>query len=138
MRRVAGAFALGAIVGVLGTVMHRSVRPWGLVVCLVLVLAAAVTSRAWGGLVALIGYSVGWCAIVALLSLTGPGGDVLIPAGGGRASELLGQAWVLGGWLPIAVTAFLPGRWFSDQPRHAGPQATGSPEVVGHDDTALH
>ena len=41
---------LGVVVGALGTVMHRSIQPWGLVVCLLLALAAAVTARAWGGL----------------------------------------------------------------------------------------
>lgn len=123
--RVVGSFVLGAVVGVLGTVLHRSVPPWGLVLCLFLVLAGAVTVRAWGGLVALLAYAVAWGGVVFLLSMRGPGGDVLIP--GGTASwTVLGQIWILGAWLPIAVAAFLPSRWFRDTP----PQPSGLTSLV--------
>jgi hypothetical protein len=111
--------------------MHRSVSPWGLALCLLLVLAGAVTARAWGGLVPLVAYAVGWCALVTLLSLKGPGGDVLIPAGGGRISDLLGQVWVLGPWLPIGVTAFLPARWFSDRPASSARAGADAPAEGG-------
>jgi hypothetical protein len=111
--RIAGSLVLGAVVGALGTVEHRSVPPWGLVLVLLLVLAGAVTVRAWGGLVALLAYAVAWGAVVFALSMRGPGGDVLIP--GGTASwTVLGQVWILGAWVPIAASAFLPSRWFQD------------------------
>ncbi len=126
--RVVGSFVLGAVVGVLGTVLHRSVPPWGLVLCLFLVLAGAVTVRAWGGLIALLAYAVAWGGVVFLLSMRGPGGDVLIP--GGTASwTILGQIWILGAWLPIAAAAFLPSRWFRDAP----PQASGLASLVPGD-----
>jgi len=118
--RIAGSLVLGTVVGALGTVEHRSVPPWGLVLVLLLVLAGAVTVRAWGGLVALLAYAVAWGAVVFALSMRGPGGDVLIP--GGTASwTVLGQIWILGAWVPIAASAFLPSRWFQDlQPQRAG------------------
>jgi len=135
--RVFGSLVLGAVVGALGTVMHRSVPPWGLVLCLLLVLTGAVTVRAWGGLVALLAYAATWGGVVFALSMSGPGGDVLIP--GGTASwTVLGQIWILGGWLPIAIAAFLPSRWFRDVPQ---PQEPGRVSVVpgsadGHDGDA--
>lgn len=111
----AGSLLLGAVVGVVGTVTHRSTPPWGIALGLALVLAAGVTARAWGGLVALIAFAAGWCAVATGMSLEGPGGDVLVP--GGTSTAYLGQIWLLGAWLPIAVTAFLPARWFRDAPR---------------------
>ena len=51
------ALLLGVLVGTLGTVMHRSIPPWGVVVCLTLAFVAAVTVRAWAGFVALAGYA---------------------------------------------------------------------------------
>ena len=136
--RIAGSLVLGAVVGALGTVEHRSAPPWGLVLVLLLVLAGAVTVRAWGGLVALLAYAVAWGAVVFALSMRGPGGDVLIP--GGTASwTVLGQIWILGAWLPIAASAFLPSRWFQDAQRQragAGAVIAAGVEADGDDGDA--
>lgn len=109
--RWAGALALGVLIGAVGTVVHRTAVPWGITGCLAFVLASGVTARAWAGLAGLLAYGLGWVAVVQVLSLAGPGGDVLMPAG-----QLIGYAWVGGGMLMVAAAAFAPARWFSDSP----------------------
>ncbi|HEY8720162.1 DUF6113 family protein [Pengzhenrongella sp.] len=110
--RWAGATLVGVIVGAAGTTMHRAIVPWGIAVCLAFVVAAGVLVRAWIGTIGLVAYAVGWVAIVQAFSLTGPGGDVLIPAG-----QAIGYVWLVGGMLAIALAAFAPRRWFRDEPR---------------------
>ena len=105
---------LGGLVGATGTVIHRAWTPWGVMGCLALVLASAVLARAWVGLLGLLAYGIGWVVVVQVLSLTGPGGDVLIPAG-----QVIGYVWIVGGMLMIAVAAFVPRRWFADAPPDA-------------------
>jgi hypothetical protein len=109
--RWVGATALGVLIGVVGTVLHRSSVPWGMVLCLTAVLSSTVLVRAWAGLPGMVGYALGWLVAVQVLSLTGPGGDVLVPAG-----DQLGYVWGLGGMVVIGVAAFLPSRWFRDAP----------------------
>ncbi|NUU17104.1 hypothetical protein HP550_07555 [Cellulomonas humilata] len=113
---VVAALLLGAVVGTLGTVMHRSIEPWGVVVCLALAFVAAVTARAWAGLVALAGYAVGLVVSVQVLSQSGPGGDVLVPDDQG-----IGWVWVLGSIVVTIVAGVLPGRLFDDRPRAPRP-----------------
>jgi len=84
------------------------------VLCLAVVLTSTVVVRAWAGLLPVIGYAVGWLVVVQLMSLSGPGGDVLVPAG-----DALGYVWGLGGMVVIGIACFLPGRWFRDEPRAA-------------------
>jgi hypothetical protein len=112
--RWVGALALGVLIGVVGTVLHRSSVPWGMVLCLLSVLSSTVLVRAWAGLPAVAGYAVGWLVAVQGLSLSGPGGDVLVPAG-----DPLGYVWGLGGMLVIGLAVFLPSRWFRDAPTPA-------------------
>ena len=113
--RVLGCMAFGVLVGVVGAVVHRyrfgEVRlPIGIIGGLLLVFFAGVACRAWMGYLGLLGFGVGWVAVVQLMSLNGPGGDLLI------ASETIGYVWIYGGLAIIAITAFLPNSWFSDQP----------------------
>ncbi len=112
--RWVGAAALGVLVGVVGTVLHRSAPPWGLALCLALVLSSTVLVRAWAGLLPVVAYAVGWLVVVQGMSLSGPGGDVLVPAG-----DALGYVWGLGGMVVVGVACFLPGRWFRDAPATA-------------------
>lgn len=119
-----GAFALGVVVGAVGTVMHRWSRPWGVVVCLVLVLAAGVAARAWGGRRAWTGYAVAMTATIWLLSTEGPGGDVLVPAGQG-----IGWVWLIGAPVVAVVVALLPAALFDDRLRPA--RGAGSAVVGG-------
>ena len=107
---------IGVIVGLVGTVAHRApvvdvpALHLGLVLALLAVLAAGVLSRAWGGFAGLVGYGIGWLVVVQVLSLEGPGGDVLVP------SQAVGYVWIYGGLLVVALTAFLPRSWFSERP----------------------
>ncbi|MEK8228367.1 hypothetical protein NKG05_23420 [Oerskovia sp. M15] len=48
-----------------------------------------------------------------VLSLRGPGGDLLVP------NQTVGLVWVYGGMALVALSAFLPASWFSDQPLRA-------------------
>jgi Family of unknown function (DUF6113) len=114
VRQWVAATALGVLIGVVGTVLHRSLPPLGMVLCLAVVLSSTVVVRAWAGLLPVIGYAVGWLVAVQTMSLAGPGGDVLVPAG-----DWLGYVWGLGGMVLIGVACFLPGRWFRDEPAPA-------------------
>ena len=115
LARWVGAVVLAGAVGAIGTGAHRAFMPWGIAAALALVLAAAVLVRAWAGLVGLLGYGIGWVVVVQLLSLTGPGGDVLIAAG-----QPVGYVWIVGGMLMVAAAAFAPRRWFRDHATVAG------------------
>ncbi|MFI2753463.1 DUF6113 family protein [Cellulomonas sp. P22] len=106
------ALVLGAFVAVVGTVMHRAVVPWGLVLGLALVLCAAVATRAWDGWVTFVGYAAGVLLVVPVLAQSGPGGDVLVPAG-----DSLGLWWIIGSAVAIGVAAFAPRSLFDDEPR---------------------
>ena len=108
------ALVAGLVLGAFGTVMHRSVPPWGAVLGLALVLAVAVAMRAWRGLVALLGFGIGVLVSVQVLAQTGPGGDVLVPSGDRVGWEWLGWLWVLGSIVAVIVAALLPRRWFVD------------------------
>jgi hypothetical protein len=110
-----GALLLGALIGAVGTVVHRSTRPWGLVLALLLVVAAAVAVRAWSGAVALLGLVVGLFAVVQVLASTGPGGDVMMPA-----SDAYGWLWAGGAVLLPVVVAALPRSWFAEIPLRRG------------------
>ncbi|WP_426594586.1 hypothetical protein ACPPVS_03430 [Cellulomonas sp. McL0617] len=123
----------GFVVGAIGTIMHRSLQPWGLVLSLALVLAAATTVRAFGGLVAWIGFVVALGATELVLSQKGPGGDVLLPSG-----QTIGLVWI-GGSIVLAVVAMLlPRGWFSAEPL---PPRPGTPvptaDVAGEPDVPL-
>ncbi|MFD4994179.1 hypothetical protein ACFWH7_21040 [Cellulosimicrobium cellulans] len=128
---------VGVIVGLVGTVAHRAHLlgvdlpegvGLGIVLALLTVLVAGTLARAGGGMAGLLGYGIGWVVVVQLLSLEGPGGDVLVP------SEPVGYVWIYGGLLVVAAVAFLPRSWFSDRPvrpalhgrptRHDGPEDT--------------
>jgi hypothetical protein len=121
---------VGFVVGLMGTIMHRSLQPWGLVLSLLLVLTAGVTARAFGGGVAWIGFVVGLGLTVLALSQEGPGGDVLMPSG-----PKLGLVWIIGSLVVAVVAVLLPRSWFSDAPR---PPRTGQrADVVAGEPDAL-
>ncbi len=119
MGRGAACALIGAVVGLVGTVAHRApvvdlpALHLGLVLALLAVLAGSVLSRAWGGYAGLLGFGIGWVAVVQILSLEGPGGDVLVPG------QVVGYVWIYGGLLVVALAAFLPRSWFSERPVRA-------------------
>lgn len=100
------AFVLGALVGLTGTGVHRWQQPWGLVLALVSVLAAAVLVRAWTGWTGMLALALGVFGAVSLLGQAGPGGDVVV------AAQPVGYAWYLGG-LVVALAGLAPRRWFA-------------------------
>jgi hypothetical protein len=107
------AAGLGLAAGVLGTVSHRTTwqdLPVGLVLAMALTASAAVVCRAWSGLGALLVCGAGWLVAVQVLAVSGPGGDVLVPA------QPVGLWWTYGGLAVFAVVAFLPRSWFADRP----------------------
>jgi F0F1-type ATP synthase assembly protein I len=118
-----GALVLGALIGAVGTVVHRSTRPWGLVVALLAVAAAAVAVRAWSGWVAIIGLLIGLFAVVQVLASTGPGGDVMMPA-----SDAYGWLWAGGAVLLPVLVAAAPRSWFAETPlRRSARTPDGTP-----------
>jgi hypothetical protein len=115
------AVLLGVVMGGLGTVVHRfGDDSWylGLLLALALTAAAGVLARAWAGYGTLLGFGVGWVAMVQALSLTGSGGDVVVPAG------MLGMVWSYVGVAVLAVVAFLPPSWFAEVPARRDRPAT--------------
>ncbi|MEN5075125.1 DUF6113 family protein [Isoptericola cucumis] len=106
------ALVLGATVGMLGTVAHRTQwqdLPVGIVLGLAITLSTAVLCRAWSGLGTMLAAGAGWVLAVQVLALEGPGGDVLVPA------QAVGLVWTYGGMAMFLVAAFLPRRWFTDR-----------------------
>jgi hypothetical protein len=120
---------VGALVGAVGTVMHRASPPWGLVGCFALVFAAAVTARAWAGWVTWIAYVGGQFFVVQLMAQSGPGGDVLVPA-----KSVIGWVWVLGSIVVALVVGFLPRRLFDERP--APPVGASATTAVPDDEAA--
>ena len=117
--KAAVTLVLGLVVGAVGTVMHRWQMPWGVVLCLVLVIVAAVTSRAWAGWPTWLGYCGGVFFAVQAMAQQGPGGDVLVPSG-----SVIGWVWVIGSVAAALATGMLPRRWFRDAPRGDGSPAS--------------
>jgi hypothetical protein len=120
------ALLLGVLVGTLGTVLHRSIPPWGVVVCLTLAFVAAVTVRAWSGFVALAGYALGLVGTVLVLTQSGPGGDTLVPDG-----QAVGWVWLVGSAVAAVAVALLPRGLFDDSPR--APRPRTEPAAVEHE-----
>lgn len=104
---VVAAMAVGAVVAVLGSVVHQwtvgSQRtPLGVVVAVALTACVAVVLRAGrvGG-VNVAATAAGWLAVVFLAATRRPEGDLLIPANG------RGTAWVLLGAATLALASAL-------------------------------
>ena len=99
---------LGALVGLVGTVMHRQWAPWILLVALLTVAVVGVLVRAWIGGGGLVPYGIGWFVVVQVFAAQGPGGDIIMPA------QPISYGWMIGGMVMIGIAAFAPRSWFSD------------------------
>ena len=115
------AALLGAIYGAVATIGHRQsvtvgdvIVPWGLVLALAGVLALLVGIRlVAGGRWVAAAAAVGVIGMVALLTLPGPGGSVLV------AGDVVGTVWAVG----PALIAVLVVAWPELPQRRAAPVA---------------
>ena len=110
--RGAGLLATGLLVGAIGTIQHRSYAPWGVVAGLALVAVAGVLARAIGGFAGYGVYALGVAGVVAAMWTYSPGGDILLPNLGN-----LGQVWLLGVPVVLALVPLAPPGWFRAEPR---------------------
>lgn len=115
--RLVACLVIGVAIGVVGSAVHRAL-PWGLALALVTVVAAGIFARSWGGGATVVAVGLGVAVTVGVMSLEGPGGDVLI------VPDAVGWAWSLGAVL-AGVAFVLPASWFRDEPvgRSGGPDA---------------
>lgn len=97
---------LGVLVGALGTAVHRSYPPGGIIGALVATASLAVAARSLMGWTGLLSSVVGWAGSVLILAMGRPSGDVLI------AGDGLGYSWMLGGMLALFVGLLLPFSFF--------------------------
>jgi small-conductance mechanosensitive channel len=107
--RYAGVGLLGIVIGVVGTAVHRSRPPLGLILALLIVLVAALFARASTGWVGMLALAMGIGSTTAVLGASGPGGDVLVVA------DTLGYVWYVGAAV-VALAGLAPRGWFSDRP----------------------
>jgi hypothetical protein len=123
-RTLAIAAVVGIVYGTVATIGHRHawqigevVIPWGLVAGLVGVAALLLGIRlVAGGRAAAIAAAIGVVAAVALFSLPGPGGSVLV------ASGLVGTVWSVGpALIAVLIVAWpsLPSRGAARTPSAA-------------------
>lgn len=113
--------ALGLVVGLVGTVAHRSAPPWGLVAAMITLFAVAVVARATAGTGALLAAGAGWLLAVQVLAQTGPGGDALVLA------DALGYTWAYGGVAAPLAALLLPRSWFTETPLRSRRHAPAGP-----------
>ena len=104
-----GSALLGVVVGIVGTGVHRTNQPWGLVLAYLTVVSAAVLARAWARGLGTAAHGLGLVATLLAMAFVRPGADVLI------TDEALGYAWIAAPLLLLGV-ALLPARLFSDRP----------------------
>jgi hypothetical protein len=103
---IALTLLLGLVVGLVGTITHRTAPPWGLLAAVAATLSAAVLARATAEGAGLAAYAAGLLLVIQAANGYRPGGDVLIPA------DALGYAWLVLPLLMCAVVTFLPRRWW--------------------------
>ncbi len=120
MLGIAG-FLVGVLFGAVGTIGHRhAIRlgevtiPWGLVAALAGVAALLIGLRLLAGRLAAGAAALGVIAIVALFSLPGLGGSILVPG------TMVGTVWAVG---PALIAVFVVAWPSSSAFRRSGPAA---------------
>lgn len=110
---VAVTVAVGVLTGLAGTLMHRwhaGDLPVGMALALLTVLVGGVLARAAADGAGLLLTGLAGLVTVQVLTLAGPGGDVVV------TDQALSYVWLLGQPLVTAAAALAPRRWFSDEP----------------------
>lgn len=100
---------LGIFVGAAGTLFHRAISPWGLMIAAVAVLAAAVLARSFVGRAGTLAYAGAVVGTVLVLTYVRPGDDILV------TNEAIGLVWVLVAFIGSAAGALAPRSWFADR-----------------------
>lgn len=95
---------LGAIVALVGGVAHRGYPPFGVILCVLLVLVATVFVRAWANWLGVVSFVIPYMVITFVFTQQGPTGSLLI------AGDALGYAWLYGGVGAFVIAVLLPAR----------------------------
>lgn len=95
---------LGLITALVGAGSHRALGWVGLALCLAMMVAATLFSRAWRGFLGLGVLGAAWTVMTLVLAMEGPGASLLI------APDVRGLAWVYGGAATFVIAAVLPRR----------------------------
>jgi hypothetical protein len=106
--RAVGVVAIGVVVGLVGTGVHRANQPTGVIIALAIAASAGVMVRAWArwaGVVLLAGVLA---LVIVVLAGVDRGGDVVI------AAQRISYVWFAS--VPVVLaTMALPRAWFSDR-----------------------
>lgn len=97
------------LVAVVGTAVHRSWWPFGVLVAIATVGTAGAMTRALSGYLGLASFGAIWLGLVLMFTYVRPGGDVIV------VPDLRGYLWMFAPLVAIAVVSFLPARWFIDE-----------------------
>ncbi|WP_430867518.1 hypothetical protein [Demequina aurantiaca] len=93
---------VGLVVALVGATAYRSIPPFGVALCIVLMLSATVFARAWKDWSGIGVFAGVWAVATYVLSMEGPGGSLLI------ATDSLGYAWLIGGTTAVIVVCLIP------------------------------
>jgi hypothetical protein len=97
--RIITSILFGVLIGVSGTFLHNSYKPFGLIVSLVaLMLGLQMTTNVTKSKIYQLAFVVGWVLVIVRASTLGNGGEVLIEA------NLNGNLFVFGGMAFAFVT----------------------------------
>lgn len=107
------AAGFGVLVALLGTASYRAYAPLILILVLVAVFSSAIMVRAWLGLIGLGVFGLAFLVVMQVLSLKGPGGDVLMPA------DALSYTWLVSGIVVVGIACFAPKKWFREDEENA-------------------
>lgn len=105
--KAVAAALFGVVLGLAGAVVHRAMFPLGLILMLALALTVGTLSLALAGRGGLVACFLGWVGGAALLSTTGPSGDVLVPQAATGS-----WVWLLGSFAMLVLVLALPKKWF--------------------------
>lgn len=93
---------VGLVAAVVGATAYRTIPPFGVILCIVLMLVATIFARTWKEWSGIGVFAGVWAVMTYVLSLEGPGGSLLI------ATDVLGYAWLLGASLAVVAVCMVP------------------------------
>lgn len=123
--RVGAAALFGVVLGLAGAMVHRALFPLGLILMLALALSVGTLALAMAGRGGLVACFLGWVGGAALLSNTGPAGDVLVPQAATGS-----WVWMLGSFAMLVLVLVLPKKWFRASAKTLGGQTAEMSQPV--------